>query len=391
MSRPKTLRVEHNLLDLWLIGAVSLLLIMGIIMVYSASAFYADRAFGDHMHFLKRHLMWLFLGLSVMGFAYRLPVDRLEAASRPLLAGAFVLLTYLAFVHRGRWLHLGPVNLQGVDLAKFAVILYFARSLSRREEELTSFSRGLWPHLLVLGGMGFLVWRQPDFSSAAMLVLIGSVMLLVSPVRLQHLLATGSVLLCLAGVAILSLPYQKARLMAFLHPDGDPRGKLYQIYQSLIGLGSGGITGVGFAQGHQKQFFLPEAHTDFIFAIIGEEWGLIGTMLILGLFLIIMFRGLSIARRAASSFQFYLAIGLTAHLVLYALVNMMVTLGMVPPTGLPLPFISYGGSAMVFFCLCVGLLLNLNRTASSQVLANHRRFARQAITRAYWRKQKAWG
>ncbi|RMG61746.1 MAG: putative lipid II flippase FtsW [Calditrichaeota bacterium] len=391
MSRPKTLRVEEKLLDLWLVGAVSLLLVWGIIMVYSASAFYADRAFGDHMHFLKRHLMWLFVGISVMGIAYRLPLDRLAQFSRPLLGMAFLLLVYLAFVHRGRWLHLGPVNLQGVDLAKFALIVYFADSLARREADLPSFSRGLLPHLMVLAVMGFLVWRQPDFSSAAMLVLIGGVMLLVSPVRLQHLLGTGLVMALLAATAVLSLPYQRARLMAFLHPDGDPQGKLYQIYQSLIALGSGGIGGVGFAQGHQKQFFLPEAHTDFIFAIIGEEWGLVGTVLILSLFFVIMIRGLSIARKASGRFEFYLTAGITAHLVLYALVNMMVNLGLLPPTGLPLPFISYGGSAMVFSCVYVGLLLNLNRVASSRVLANHRQFARQAVSRAYLRKQRAWG
>ncbi len=363
--------MKRPTIDTYLLSAFFLLMLMGIIMVYSASAFYAERFFNDHLHFLKRHLLWLLIGLGAMGVAHSFPFRKLRGYTWLPLLGSLLLLIYTAFIERGRWINWGWIHFQVVDVAKFSLILFFADSLSRKERGLQKFAEGLFPHLFYLFLFAALVLRQPDFSSAVMLVLIGYVMLFVAPVRVSHLALTGLALFPpMALVAILS-PYKFQRLLAFFKPEADLQGIGYQVYQSLVSLGRGGMFGVGFAGSTQKMFFLPEAHTDFIFAIIGEEWGFWGTMFVVGLFGVILWRGVLIARYARDRFGFYLAVGATAHLVLYAMINIMVTLRLVPATGLPLPFISYGGTALLFACIYAGILLRLSREAGAEAGVRH--------------------
>ncbi|RMF58496.1 MAG: cell division protein FtsW [Calditrichaeota bacterium] len=353
--------MKKSSVDPYLLISFFVLMLIGIIMVYSASAFYARQYWGNNLFFLKRHLMWLFLGLIAMGMAYSFPFEKLKGYSAiPLFLGLAILF-YAGIITRQRWVYWGPIHFQAVDVAKFTLILFFADSLSRKEKFLHRYADGLFPHLFYLMLMAALVLAQPDFSSAFMLILIGIIMLYVAPVRVQHLVFTGLAFVPpLIGVVLLS-PYKLQRVVSFLNPEKDLKGAGYQVFQSLVSFGSGGITGVGFARSTQKMFYLPEAHTDFIFAIIGEELGLIGTLFVIGLFVVITVRGISIALRTTDRFTMYLTVGITSHFALYALINMMVTLRLAPATGLPLPFISYGGTALLFSCVYAGMLLRFSR------------------------------
>lgn len=353
--------------NIWLVIAFFSLILLGIIMVYSSSAFYAQQYFGDHFYFLKRHLVWLFLGLIAMAVAYSFPYEKLQGYYWfVLLVSAFILF-YAAFIIQGRWIFIGPIHFQAVDVAKFALILFFADSLSRKEKIMSSYSEGLFPHLFYLAVFAGMVLHQPDFSSAFMVILVGVTMLFVAPVNTFQLVLTGLAFIPPMIIAVLLSPYKLRRVLAFLDPNADIQGIGYQVHQSLVSLGHGGVTGVGFANSTQKMFFLPEAHTDFIFAIIGEEWGLIGTLLVLFLFGIIFIQGIKLARRMTSPFYAYLTVGITAHFVYYAIINMMVTLRLLPATGLPLPFISYGGTALLFNCIYAGVLLQLSNKAQDKV------------------------
>jgi len=380
--------MRRNSLDIWLFGSFSLLILLGIIMIYSSSAYYAGGRFGDNFFFIKRHLLWLFLGLIAMALAYSFPYQRLAGRTWLLLFLGLGIVIYLALIKKGRWIIMGPIHFQGVDVAKFALIFFLADSLSRKEEDLLDYSKGFFPHFIYLLIFGALVVVQPDLSSACLLLLVGLTMLFASPVRFKHLFFTGLVILPLVKIAFVLFPYMRDRLDAHQNMEVNLMGKAYQVYQSLVSFGAGGITGVGYAESKQKLYYLPEAHTDFIFSIIGEEWGLIGTAIVVLLFMIIMFRGAKIARRSLDRFSYYLAIGITAHFVLYAMMHMMVTLHIVPPTGLPLPFVSYGGTFLFFSCIYAGLLLNISNRTLSQTSVRHQKFSRRASENYQLRKLK---
>ncbi len=370
--------MRKNSLDIWLFAAFFLLILLGIIMIYSASAYYAEGRFGDNFFFIKRHLLWLFIGLIAMAITYSLPYQKMMGYSWLLLIPSLAILVYLAIIG-SRWVIIGPIHFQGVDVARFGLIFFLADSLSRKEEDLHDYSKGFFPHFFYLFLFGALVVVQPDFSSAVMILIIGFTMLFVSPIKVRHLLLTGLGLIPFMALAIWLNPYMLKRIFT---------EKIYQVLQSLISFGAGGVTGVGYAESKQKLFFLPEAHTDFIFSIIGEEWGLIGTTFVVGLFLIIMFRGVKIAHRSFNRFSYYLSVGITTHFVSYAMIHMMVTLHLVPPTGLPLPFISYGGTFMVFSCIYAGLLLNIANKTLSEVSIRQHRFSQRAAKNLQRRKLK---
>lgn len=383
----KTSLRNRRSIDVWLFAAFFLLILLGIIMIYSASAYYAEGYFGDNFFFIKKHLLWLFIGLIAMGLAYNFPYRRMSGKTGLLLLLALGIMVYLAFVKK-RWFIMGPVHFQGVDVAKFALIFFLADSLSRKEGDLQDYSRGVFPHFFYLFLFGLLSILQPDFSSTVMLIMIGFTMLFVSPVKIKHILVTGLGVIPFLILAISLNQYMRDRLTAHSAMEENIMDKAYQVNQSLISLGSGGIFGVGYAESKQKMFFLPEAHTDFIFSIIGEEWGLIGTTLVVILFLIILYRGVKIASNSFDRFSFYLTVGITAHFVFYAMIHMMVTLHLVPPTGLPMPFISYGGTFMVFSCIYAGLLLNLSNQAFSETSVRQQRFTRRATENLQLRKLK---
>jgi cell division protein FtsW len=354
--------------DPWLVLAVTALVGLSVVMVFNVSYFYGQERFGDSLLFFRKHLLSIGLGTIVAVAASRLSSETYRRAAYPLLLVALVALVLVLVpgigLARGgarRWLHLGPLSVQPSELAKFAVVLYLARSMVKKGDRLPSFRLGVVPHYLVVGAIAGLVLLEPDFGTAALAAGLLVIMLFVGgvPARLLALPAVGA-LPALAYV-VWRAPYRWARIIAFLYPDRDPLGVNFQLKQSFIAFGSGGLWGVGLGESRQKMFYLPEAHTDFLFSVIGEELGLAGALLVLALFAIVGARGFRIAVRHPDPFASLLAFGVTLSLVLQGVVNAGVVLGCLPTKGLALPFLSYGGSAMIAALGQIGVLLALSR------------------------------
>jgi cell division protein FtsW len=365
-QRPK--RVGSLSSDPWLVLAVAGLIGIGLVMVFNVSYFLSSSNFGDPYAFFRKHLFSIALGSVVAVVISRFGSETYRRFAYPMLVAALVSLVLVLVPGIGstrggaqRWVALGPLSFQPSELAKVALVLYLAASLDRKRERLHEFVNGILPHCLVVGGMALLLLVEPDFGSTALVAVVLLAMLFAAGARPAHLL-----LLCSAaipGLVVLAVaePYRWARLMAFLQHDKDPLGIGFQLNQSLIAFGSGGVTGVGLGQSQQKMFFLPAAHTDFIFSVVGEELGLLGALVVLGLFAWIAFRGLRIAAAHPDRFGSLLAFGVTLLLVVQGLLNVGVVLGCLPTKGLVLPFISYGGSAMLLTMAEVGALLALAR------------------------------
>ncbi|HWP67123.1 MAG TPA: putative lipid II flippase FtsW [Candidatus Limnocylindria bacterium] len=365
-QRPK--RTGSLSADPWLVIAVTGLLGVGLVMVFNVSYFLGSSNVGDPYAFFRKHVFSIALGGVIAAVVSRLGSDTFRRLAYPLLLAALVSLTLVLVPGIGsarggaqRWLALGPLSFQPSELAKLALVLYLAASLDRKRERLHDLRRGVLPYCLVAGVLALLLLAEPDFGSTALVALVLLAMLFVAGARPAHLL-----LLCAGGVPALvylmiAEPYRWARLMAFLQYDLDPLGMGFQLRQSLIAFGSGGVIGVGLGQSQQKMFFLPAAHTDFIFSVVGEELGLIGALGVLGLFAWIALRGLRIAAAHPDRFGSLFAFGLTLLVVAQGLLNVGVVLGCLPTKGLVLPFISYGGSAMLLALAEVGALLALAR------------------------------
>jgi len=358
--------------DLWFFALIVALCSIGVVMVYSASAIMAADRFHDPLHFLKRQGMWVLLGMGALWAGMLFDYRRLERFVVPLLAISFVLLVLVLVPPFGqeingtrRWLRLGPVSFQPVELAKLSLLLYLASFLTRREEAMESFTRGLLPLLLMAGAMAGLTLLQPDMGNAMVLVILTLALAYLGGARVMHMGVIAGAALPLCAVAIAMKPYRLRRMVAFMNPWNDPQGSGFQIIQSFLALGSGGWMGRGLGESKQKLFYLPEAHTDFIFAIIGEEFGLVGTAIIVVLFTLLIWRGLKIGLRAPEAFGSYLALGLTVMLATQTIVNLGVVTGSLPTKGLPLPFISFGGSALTMTLFSAGVLLNISQHTGS--------------------------
>lgn len=354
--------------DYWLLISVIALIGLGVVMVYSASAIVAQDRFGDGAFFFKRQVLWVALGAAALLIAQRIHFERLRRLTPLLLvcalaALALVLIPGIGRVAGGarRWLTVGPLSMQPAEAAKLALALYLAGFLTNRGMAVSQFRRGVMPPIAVTGAMFVLILLQPDMGSALLIGLLAVAMLFVGGARISHLLGLGVMGTPVVAVAILGEEYRRRRILAFLDPWGDPQGAGFHIIQSLLALGSGGLFGVGLGHSRQKFFYLPERHTDFIFAILGEELGLAGTLAVLGLFALFAYRGYRIARRAPNRYAGLLAGGLTTMVVLQAVINIGVTIGVLPITGVPLPFLSFGGSSMVFTMIAVGVLLNISQ------------------------------
>jgi cell division protein FtsW len=354
-----------------LVATVVVLNVVGVVMVLSASSVVSLEERGSAWYYFQRHLIWTLLGVLAFAIAQRVDYRKWRTAIRPLLfvtAGALVLVLVPRIgVEAGssrRWLGFGPVTFQPSELAKLVLILFVADLLTRREHQLHDWRHVLRPVLFVLAGFVGLVLMEPDLDSAALLgVLVGAV-LLVGGVRVRDLGAVGAVGLTGAAVFTLSASYRMDRVMTFLDPSADPSNAGYQATQSLIHLGSGGIDGVGLGAGRGKWLFLPNAHTDFIFSVIGEEVGLIGTLLVLGLFVGFGIVGARTALHAPDRFGTLVAAGITFWVVLQGAVNMGGVVGLLPVSSVPLPFVSFGGSALVITMLGAGVLANIARRTS---------------------------
>lgn len=363
--------VKKRAPDYWLALAVIALAGLGLVMVYSASAIVAQDRFGDSSFFFKRQALWVLLGTAAAMIAQRIHYEQLRRVTPLFVLITLVVLSLVLIPGIGRiaggarrWLTIGPASFQPAEAAKMAMALYMARFLTARTADVQGLQRGVLPPVLLAGLMLGLIVLQPDMGSAILVGLVMAAMLFVGGARLLHLLGLSLAGAPILAVAVLGEEYRRRRILAFLDPWADPQGMGFHIIQSLLALGSGGIFGVGLGASRQKYFYLPERHTDFIFAIVGEELGLIGTASVLLLFALFAYRGFRIARAAPTRYAGLLASGITAMVLLQAVVNIGVTTGMLPITGVPLPFLSFGGSSLVFTMIGVGILLNISQYAT---------------------------
>ncbi|RKG53220.1 putative lipid II flippase FtsW [Corallococcus sp. AB011P] len=350
-----------------LLCAVLALVSLGLVMTYSASAVLAQDKLGDSLYFLKRQLSAAGLGLVGMAVAMKLGWRKLARLAYPLLLVAIVLLIAVAIPGIGttaggarRWIRLPGFSLQPAEIAKFAWLVYLSYSLAKKREKVATFSIGFLPHLALCGILVFLCMLQPDFGSSVLLVFMLFVLLFAAGTKLSYLVGSILLALPLAFVAIATSPYRMKRILAFLDPWAHRHDVGYQVAESLMSIGSGGITGLGLGDGRQKLFFLPEAHTDFIFSILGEELGLIGVGLLVVLYAIVLWRGIRAALAAGETFGTYLGLGISSIIAFQATVNMCVAMGLLPTKGLTLPFVSYGGTSLVVLMGSAGVLLSLS-------------------------------
>ena len=368
MSRLRVLHRRSG--DTVLFATVLALLALGLVMVYSSSSVFALERMEDSAYFLKRQLMWMAIGLIAMMLAQNVHYSVARRLAGPLmilavLALIAVLVPGIGRVVNGarRWIYLGPISLQPVELAKLAIIAYTAHFVTRRGLGVRDFWRGVMPPLAMSAVLAALVLKQPDMGSAMVLVLAAMTIIFLGGARLSHVSLVSLAVIPVAIGVIIAAPYRFQRLMAFVDPWKDPQGAGFHVIQSLLAFGSGGVVGVGLGASAQKFFYLPERHTDFIFAILGEELGLVGTVGLICLFAVFAFRGLSIARRAPDRFGGLLAGGITATIIGQALLNMGVATGVFPVTGLTLPFVSFGGSSLIITMIQVGVLSNISQYA----------------------------
>jgi cell division protein FtsW len=364
--------------DRWLFGVTLSLCLLGAVMIYSASAVTADQQYGRSYIFLLRQSAWLILGLFGMFALMRTDYRRLREPAVVYTAVCMVLFLLVGtfFLDKShathRWIKFGPVGIQPSELAKLAVILYLAwfLDLKRRNSAAMEFRKEDFLHT-ILPAVGpilvfvLLILLQPDLGTSVDIALIATAVLFVAGISWKWIAAGTLAALPVLYLLITHVSYRQARLMAFLNPDSDSLGAGFQLLQSLIAVGSGGFTGVGLMESKQKLFYLPEAHTDFIYAVICEELGFIGAILIIGLFVVYGWRGLRAAFSAPDGFGRLLALGITAMVLSQALINFAVVLGMVPTKGIPLPFISYGGSSLLVMLLATGVLLNISQQAEA--------------------------
>ena len=350
--------------------AVSVALMgLGLVIVWSASSALAREAHGNAYHFLVRQIVWAVLGLVGMAALMRLDYRKLRqpAVVYAMVVGTTLLLILVLFLRpvneTHRWIRFGALSFQPSELAKVSIILFLAYHLERRGARVNEFLPSLFPAFLLLGWFAFLIFIQPDLGTAATLALIGCVMLFLAGVRLRYFAALAVPGLAVLYQAVMVAAYRRDRIEAFLNPYSDPRGSGYHIIQSLIAVGTGGVAGAGLMEGRQKLFYLPYPYSDFIFAVVGEELGLIGAAAVVAGFVLFLWRGVRAALRAPDDFGMYLAAGLTLAIVLQAFINLSVVLGLVPAKGIPLPFISAGGTSLVLTLLSLGVILNVSQHA----------------------------
>jgi cell division protein FtsW len=352
--------------DGYLLFPVLFLVGIGVVMVYSASSAVAMKSYGTDQFFLKKQAIFSLVGIMALVICRRVPIRFLRRMAYPILALAVVGLVAVLIDGVGRtaggatrWIRVGWFTFQPSEPARFALVIYLAYSLSKKKDRLHDFAIGMLPHVLVLGFLSFLILMQPDFGSVIILCAITWTMLFVGGVRLKHLLLPVPVLVPGLIWVMCTAEYRIKRLMSFLDPWQYTNDSGYQIVHSLMAFGTGGIWGAGVGQGYQKLFYLPEPHTDFIFSVIGEELGLVGVLAILGLYCLIVWRGVIISKNARDSFGALVAFGLSAAIGLQVAINMGVTLGMLPTKGLTLPLLSYGGTSLIMNMAAIGIIMNV--------------------------------
>ncbi|MDQ6980077.1 MAG: putative lipid II flippase FtsW [Ghiorsea sp.] len=359
-------KVSRLPMDPLLLLSVVALLLFSLIMVGSASLEVADVRYGSPWHILQRWCFYIPVGLFVMWFVSRIQPSWWEVLVLPmLLIGFALLIAVLVFGNSingaTRWFSVLGMTVQPIELIKPVFIMYIAYYLANFPNRLQSFAQGMMPMLLMLTVMVGLLLVQPDFGNAVLLLTVSFCLWFVGGVPFRHLLGLFLAAIPLLAVIVMAAPYRLARLTSFVDPWADRFGSGYQLVQSQIAFGVGGVTGAGLGQGVQKLFYLPESFTDFISAVIGEELGLVGILSLLSVFSVLCWRGFIIAKHATKPFERLLALGCTLLLALAFMINMGAAMGIFPTKGMPMPFISYGGSALIGACILVGLIFSVQR------------------------------
>ena len=355
--------------DSWLFTVTLLLIFIGLVMVFSASAVMAKERYGSGYFFLLRQLGWAVAGILVMVLAMKIDYRRYKqpAVVFSLLGLTTLMLISVFFLdrshHTHRWIHWGPLSLQPSEMAKPALILFLAFFLESRTKSMKDWRNTVLPAAVPTLIFISLIVFQPDLGTAIACAAITGCVLFVAGLDLRYLGYAFAASLLPLYFLIFHVAYRRARILAFLDPYSDPQGRGFHIIQSLIAVSTGGITGVGLMEGKQKLFYLPEPHTDFIFAVTAEELGLVGALVIVLLFAIFLWRGVRIALRTQDMFGRFLAVGITSMIVVQAFINISVVLGLMPTKGIPLPLVSYGGSSLLVTLACIGVLLNISKQA----------------------------
>ncbi len=375
------MKLKRFWLDRPLMLATLVLMAVGLVMVFSASAMMAETRYGSAYLFFRKQLIWDVLGLVAMLLVMRLDYHRWQKWTRPLLGAAIaglVLVLAVGRVVKGarRWIHFGGFTFQPSELAKIALILWLASYLDRRQSQIKNFGNGLLPALMVIGAVCGLMVVEPDLGTPLMLGSVCMMMLFLAGIRIDHI---AMVALAACGplyFLLFHVPYRRRRLMAFLNPWADAQGAGYQVTQSLMAFGSGGFLGKGLGASTLKLLYLPDPHTDFIFPIIGEELGFLGAIMLILLFIFWGMRGWQVAKRAPDLFGQLLASGITAWMLLQAVINMGVSCGVLPTKGLPLPFVSFGGSSTLISMIAVGIMLNISSQGRFEKIQTTRKMNR---------------
>ncbi|MGH9932264.1 MAG: putative lipid II flippase FtsW [Pyrinomonadaceae bacterium] len=357
--------------DKWLFAATIGLALFGVVMVYSASAVLALSEHHGSFYYVSKQAIWTAIGLVAMSIAMQVDYHRLRdrrVVYGLLLLTGFMLLAVFAFSPVNgarRWIKFHGFSIQPSEISKLALVIFLAYFLERRAGEERDFWRTFIPCCVVTALLAGLIVVEPDLGTSMMLAVTFVIVIYTAGARLSHLAMAAAPALVVAASLLIFVPWRMARLVSFWDPWADPQKSGFQVVQSLIAVGSGGTNGLGFAQGKQKMMFLPFAHSDFIFAVIGEELGLLGTLAVLSTFGLFLWRGIRISLMAPDRFGKLLAMGIVTGVVAQALFNMSVVLSLVPTKGIPLPFISYGGSSLVPTLAAVGILLNISQHATS--------------------------
>lgn len=357
--------------DLILMLSAIALTILGVVMVYSASTISAEQTMGKPLYFFVRQLVWAVVSLAAMTWISRIDYNRLREWVKPIyIVTAALLLAALFFrpiAGARRWIHLGPIGLQPAEFAKLTSVLFLASYLDRKHSKLSSPMHGLMIPLAVIGFLLALIGKEPDLGTPTLMFGAALLVLFVAGARMRWIFAAIGAAIPLVIEELWRKPYRRARLMTFLKPFENIKGTGYQLAQAILAVGSGGWTGKGIGGSQLKLMYLPKPYTDFIFPVICEELGLIGAFAVLGLFATILVRGIRIARQAPNLFGTLLACGITFTIVLQAFFNIAMAIGLLPTKGIPLPFLSFGGSSLLSTLIGIGVLLSISRQANEAI------------------------
>ncbi len=363
-------RIEKQPADLILIFDVLLLLGIGLVVLFSASSYYSQKFYGDAYYYLKRQITWALLGIGLGIIVSLTPIEVIKRSTPLVVLVAFVLMimTFIPGVSRPilgarRWIFIGKLSFQPSEFVKFAIVLYLAYIFDKKDN-LEDPVNSILPPVIVVGVFLTLIYLQNDFSTAFFTLFIAASIFFIAQVRIIYFFMFGILILPLGGLLLFTKAHRVKRLIAFLNPLSDPTGAGYQVIAARSALINGGTLGVGLGLGMKKMGELPEAHSDFIFAVIGEEMGFIGVLLVVALFVVLVWRGYVIAFRCRDKFTYYLSFGVSSLIVFQAVMNMAVVSGLVPSTGVTLPFFSAGGSSLLITLIMVGILVNISKRAA---------------------------